>query len=120
MYLQPELAERMLNDLKIQNEQTFKNLKVDMNLYGKIGMTGVHEDDGEPFPRTWDPILQCWSDDWKQYIYEAEWKFYDQKYKDLDYNLSQKCPEPKTLMDFIDVAGEDSYLATNAIGEILL
>jgi hypothetical protein len=37
----------------------------------------------------------------------------------LRYKLSDKCPEPKTMMDIVNVAKEDSMLATNAIAEIL-
>ena len=95
-------------------------MDVDASLYGKIDMTGVHEDEGEPCPRVWDPIRQCWSDDWKGFLYDVELKFLEQRYKDLDYNLAKKCPEPKKLADFIKVAQEDPYLATNAIAELLL
>ena len=37
----------------------------------------------------------------------------------MRYKLSDKCPEPKTLMDIVRVAQEDSMLSTNAIAEIL-
>lgn len=104
LYLQPELAARMLSDLRTANEQIFREMDVDLNLYGKFDMTGVHEDDGEPCPRTWDPLRQCWSDDWKGYLYDVELKFLDQRYKDLDYNLAQRCAEPKKVIDFVDVA----------------
>ena len=94
-------------------------MDVDLDSYGKFDMTGVHEDEDEPFPRVWDPLRQCWSDDWKNFLYDHENKFFEQKYKKLNYNLAAKCPEPKKVADFIKVAQEDDYLATNAIAEIL-
>ena len=120
LYLQPELAARLLSDLRTANEQIFREMDVNLDLYGKYDMTGVHEDDDEPCPRTWDPIRQCWSDDWKSFLYDVELKFLDQRYKDLDYSLGQKCPEPKKMIDFIDAAMKDPYLATNAIAELML
>lgn len=120
LYLQNSLATRMLRDLWTQNEQAFSEMDVDLGLYGKVDMTGVHEDDDEPCPRVWDPVRQCWSDDWKNFLYEVEHKFYEQKYKKLAYSLGTRCPEPKKISDFIKVALEDEYLATNAIAELLL
>ena len=79
-------------------------MDVNLDLYGKIDMTGVHEDDDEPCPRVWDPVRQCWSDDWKNFLYDHEKKFFEQKYKKLNYNLAAKCPEPKKVAEFIKVA----------------
>jgi len=45
-----------------------------MSKYGKIDITGTKDINGEPCPRTWDEDRQCWSDDWKQYIYDTELK----------------------------------------------
>lgn len=94
-------------------------MDVDMTRYGKFDMTGVKDGDPEPCPRTWDPLRQCWSDDWKGYLYDVELKFLEQKYQELEYRLADKCPSPAKMIDFIDVALEDGNLATNAIAEIL-
>jgi len=90
-----------------------------MSLYGQYDLTGAKDSDGEPCPRTWDPLRQCWSDDWKGYLYDQEMKMLDQRYKELKYRLSEKCPEPKTLMDIIEAGQLDPNLATNAIAELL-
>ena len=119
LYLQFELAQRLLNDLRTQNEQIFSEMDVDLERYGKRDMTGVKDGDPEPCPRTWDPLRQCWSDDWKGYLYDVELKYLEQRYKDLDYRLADKCPKPSKMIEFIDVALEDGNLATNAIAEIL-
>jgi hypothetical protein len=119
LYIQPALAKRMLDDLATQNEAIFTEFQVNLDHFGKYDLTGHRIEDGEACPRTYDPIRQCWSDDWKQFMYESEIKAYDQRYQTLRYKLSDKCPEPKTMMDIVNVAKEDSMLATNAIAEIL-
>ena len=56
LYLQLELAQRFLSDLRVQNEELFSNMDVNMDRYGKFDMTGVRDGDPEPCPRTWDPL----------------------------------------------------------------
>ena len=109
----------MLNDMSIQNEQIFREMDVDMSRYGQFDMTGIKDGDGEACPRTWDPIRQCWSDDWKGYLYDQELKALDQRYKGLRYRISETCPDPKKIMDIVDAGKADGMLATNAIAEIL-
>lgn len=89
-----------------------------MSKYGKYDNTGFKDRYGEPCPRTWDADRQCWSDDWKQFIYEQENKAMNQRYDELDYRVADKNPDPKTLMDIVRVGEADPFLATNAIGEI--
>lgn len=94
-------------------------MDVDMSRFGQYDLTGNKDGDGEPCPRTWDELRQCWSDDWKMFLYDAEVKFYEQRYKDLEYRLSDKCADPKTLMDIVEAGIADPNLATNAIAEVL-
>lgn len=90
-----------------------------MSRYGKYDITGFHDDEGEPCPRVWDPLRQCWSDDWKNFLYDQEKKIYDQRYKELRYRIADKCPDPVKIMDIIEAGQADPMLATNAIAEIL-
>jgi hypothetical protein len=117
--VQPDLASRLLNDLKIQNEQIFREMPVDMSIFGKFDISGNNDDEGEPCPRVWDPLRQCWSDDWKEFLYDVELKHENEQFESLRYRLSDKCADPKTLMDIIDAGVKDPHLATNAIGEVL-
>jgi hypothetical protein len=94
-------------------------MDVDMSRFGKFDITGVRDGDAEPCPRVWDPIRQCWSDDWKNFLYDQEIKSYEQRYKDLSYRLSDKCQDPKKIMDIVQAGIADPNLATNAIAEIL-
>ena len=58
-------------------------MDVDLSRYGKCDMTGAHDDDGEPCPRTWDAERKIWSDDWKGFLYDQEEKFYETRYEEL-------------------------------------
>lgn len=91
----------MLNDLAIQNEQLFHELDVDMSRFGQHDITGIKDVDGDPCPRTWDPIRQYWSDDWKRFIFETEAKELEEYWADLNYRLSDKCRDPKKLIDIV-------------------
>jgi hypothetical protein len=37
----------------------------------------------------------------------------------MRYRVSDRCPDPKKLMDIVEVGKKDPLLATNAIAEIL-
>jgi hypothetical protein len=102
LYLQHTLAQRFLSDLKVSNEQIFREMDVNMSVYGNYDLTGQKDQDGDPCPRTWDALRQCWSDDWKGYLYDQELKELDQRYKEFRYRVSDKCPDPKKIMDIID------------------
>lgn len=43
----------------------------------------------------------------------------EQRYKEFRYRLADKCPDPKKLIDIVNVAKKDPKLSTNAIAEIL-
>jgi hypothetical protein len=78
LYLHPERSREFLEDIAYSNEQSFREMKVNKSIYGKFDMTGVHDKDGEPFPRTWDNKRKVWSDSWKQNLSPAELMHYDQ------------------------------------------
>lgn len=90
-----------------------------MSLFGNYDITGQKDQDGDPCPRTWDPMRQCWSDDWKGYLYDQELKQLETRFKEYRYRLADKCPDPKKIMDIIDAGTADPMLATNAVAEVL-
>ena len=53
------------------------------------------------------------------FLYEAELKEQEPRYKELRKRLSEKCDDPKKLMDIVQAGIDDPELATNAIAEIL-
>ena len=53
------------------------------------------------------------------FVFDIELKEPDERYRELRYRLSDKCSDPKKLMDIVDAGIADPELATNAIAEIL-
>jgi len=92
---------------------------VDMSIYGKYDITGVKDGDPEPCPRLWDERRQTWTDSWKENLYDFEIKFLQQKYDEMNTRCSEKLPDPKKLIDIIDLGIMDPELATSCFGEIL-
>jgi hypothetical protein len=52
-----------------------------MSVYGKIDISGVKDGEPEPCPKVWDAERQCWSDAWKDQLYDFEIKELQQKYE---------------------------------------
>lgn len=102
LYLQQELATQILSNIKTSNEQLLNEIDVDMSRYGLYDISGVRDGDPEPCPRTWDPVRKCWSDDWKDFLYDAEIQHYENIYETMEYRLSDKVPDPKKLIEIAD------------------
>jgi hypothetical protein len=54
LYLQNPLGKRFLEDLKFSNEKLLRDTDVNLNIYGKMDISGVKDGDHEPCPRVWD------------------------------------------------------------------
>ena len=119
LYTQDDLAANMLFAFKHSNEQKLQDFEVDMNLYGKFDLTGVHDREHEPCPRVWDPVREVYSDHWKEQLLELEVKNLQAKYETMNYRLSDKLRDPKTIIDICDYGIANPGLATNCIAEIL-
>lgn len=65
----------MLLDFRHSNEQLLSEIDVDMSLYGKRDYSGMKDGEPEPCPRVWDPKRKCWSDSWKENLYDFEIKY---------------------------------------------
>lgn len=96
-------------------------MNVNLNIYGKYDMTGVHDREGEPFPRVWDNKRKVWSDSWKTNLSPAELMHYDQMVPIYSQKISDKdhLPAPNTLIDIANFGVQNPWFATNAIAEIL-
>lgn len=64
-------------------------------------------------------MRQCWDDEWKEKLYDFEIKVLEQQYEEMDYRMKDKLPEPKKLMEVVDMGLEDPKLSTNAFAEVL-
>ena len=74
LYLQPILAKKLLMALRHSNELLFRHSDVNMSVYGKIDISGVKDGEPEPCPKVWDAERQCWTDAWKEHLYDFEIK----------------------------------------------
>lgn len=90
-----------------------------MSLYGKIDYTGMREGDPEPCPRVWDNERKCWSDAWKEQLFDFEIKYLQQQYEEMNVRCADKLPNPKKLIDIVDFGINNPDLATCCFGEIL-
>lgn len=119
LYLQPVLAKQLLFSLRTSNEYLFRNADVDMSVYGKIDISGQKDGDVEPCPKVWNAERQCWSDAWKEHLYDFEIKQLQQKYEEMNYRCADHLPNPKKLIDIIDLGIANPDLATSCFGELL-
>jgi hypothetical protein len=71
---------------------------VDMKLYGKIDLTGTHEDEYSPVPNIYYHDRQTYFNDInKKYEERIEMEI-DTRPK---WRLPDVCPEPKTVLDIL-------------------
>lgn len=109
----------MLFSLRHSNELLFRSMDVDMSIYGKIDVSGMRDDAAEPCPKVWDEERQCWSDAWKEHLYDFEIKQLQQKYEEMNIRCAYTLPNPKKLMDIVDLGIANPDLATSCFGELL-
>ena len=74
LFLQPKLARDWLQDFRVSNERNLREFEPDLSLYGGVDMSGVHDNEPEAVPRTWDERRKVWSDSWKEFLFEWEVK----------------------------------------------
>ena len=79
----------------------------------------MRDGDPEPCPKFWDKNRQCWSDAWKEHLYDFEIKNLQQKYEEMTQRCGTSLPDPKKLMDIIDLGIANPELATSCFGELL-
>ena len=72
LYHQKDLAVRLLKDFGTSNAQMSREFEVDLDVYGKCDMSGVHDSENEPCPRVWDELRKTWTDEWKKHLEDVE------------------------------------------------
>ena len=96
-----------------------REFEVDLDVYGKCDISGVHDSENEPCPRLWDEKRKVWNDEWKKMLYEPELQYYQARYDAMDYRMSDRLEAPKKLIDIINFGLENPDASTNAFAEIL-
>jgi hypothetical protein len=90
-----------------------------MSIYGKIDYSGMKDEDQEPCPRYWDESRKCWSDSWKEHLFDFEIKNIQQRYEEMNLRVADKLANPRKLIEIADFGINNPDLATCAFGEIL-
>lgn len=93
--------------------------EVDLSRYGRIDLSGLKDGEPHPNPKVWDSERECWSDSWKENMYDFEVKYFQQLYEEMRYRLADKLPTPKTLIEIADYGIANPECSLNAFGEIL-
>lgn len=134
LHLQIQFAEKILEDLYSCNSEIFAEMDVDMNIYGKFNLSGVHDEEPNPVPN-------FYIEDRQTYFYEydkikkkhdeedmegqEDEHFIKETEDDIEFRnelrrrLSNELPAPKKIKDIFLFAFQNPLLATNAIAEIL-
>jgi len=90
-----------------------------MSHYGKYDISGIKDGEPEPCPRVWDEKKLRWTDHWKQQLFDSEVQNMQAKYETMNYRLSDKLRDPKTMIEICDYGLENPDLATCCIAELL-
>lgn len=108
-----------MEDIAYSNEQAFSEIPVNLSIYGGYDQTGVHDSEGDPCPRVWDPRRKIWSDSWKEFLSPEELKLYEDMDETFNLRCSTDLKEPKTLLDIANHGIKNERLATSCIAEIM-
>jgi small subunit ribosomal protein S29 len=119
LYLEFAKAQAFLKAFKTSNYELVKDIPVDMKLYGKYNLAGVHDEEPEPIPVTYDKVRKVWSNDWERFITPNEKLFMSEERRQFNVRLRQKIPEPKTLGEIVDFGIKEEMFSINVIYELL-
>jgi len=119
LYLEFTKGRTFLRAFRESNYEIIKDLPVNMELYGKFNLAGVHDDEPEPVPVTYDPERKVWSNDWEQFITPNEKLFIAEEKRQFNVRLKQRLPEPKTLLDIVEHGLKEEMFSINVIYEVL-
>ena len=135
LHLQYDFAIKILEDLFSCNREIFSEMEVDLNLYGKFNLSGVHDEEPNPVPNFYIEERQTYFYEYDNVRYQMDYvdgaDEYEDEYKmketeqevefkhQLRRRLSNELQKPTTIKDIYDYAIAHPLLATNAIAEIL-
>jgi len=119
LYLHLDLTHEFLKSFKTTNEALIKNIPVNLSLYGKYNSAGIHDNEVNPNPVFYIEERKVMSNDWEQFVTEEEKLLEKDEQRELDIRLSQVLPQPKTLLDIVNMGIEKKLLGVNALFELM-
>lgn len=119
LYLQPDYAVEFLEHLKSANLELLQKISVKKDIYGKYNTSGLHDNDCEAVPNTYDEKRKVFFKDYEQFYHPDEFAECEQEDKLLEKRLGVLLPNPKNLLEIIEFGIKNKLHATNAIYEVL-
>lgn len=116
LFITEDYAKKWLEQFRSANLELVKKTKVNMDLYGKIDFTGVHDNEYNPIPNLYNPKRDTYFNDVDGLGPEPD--VADEALQ-REMRMSIIAPNPVTLDDICIAGIKDEKLATSAIGELL-
>jgi len=112
-------SSRLLYEFKKSNKDLLKQIPVNMDLYGKFNIVGVHDDEPNPVPNIYDPWRKYHFYDSDQFLMDFEIEDNVEKNRRYKTRLNVELPNPKTLWDIVNFASNDKLWSINALAECM-
>ena len=105
-----------LEEFRTTNGHLLKDMGVKGEIYGKMDLTGTHEEEYEPVPN-------IYYQDRQTYFNEVTEKFGERVEVEFDtrpkWRLTDVCKSPKSVLEIVNAGIENPEYATCAMGEVL-
>ena len=88
------------------NEELLKDIPVDMNLYGKFNLVGVHDDEPNPVPNAYNKWRKYHFYDSDKFLINWEIDYIKEEQRKYKTRLREVLPEPKTLYELAEFASK--------------
>ncbi|CAK74508.1 unnamed protein product (macronuclear) [Paramecium tetraurelia] len=119
LYMQPKAAQEWLEQFKEANQEHLKTFQVDLSLYGKFNLSGVHDDDPDPCPNLYDERRGYHFKDFEKFTTQEERDFEEAQDQIMSARITLKIPKPQYLQEIIDYGISNAHYATNAVYEVM-
>jgi len=119
LFMTPMLAHELLKQIVSTNEHLLSEMPVNMSLYGKYNMVGVHKDEPNPVPNFYIPDRQTYFYETDKFYLEGERETVRKNQMVYDSSLAERVPAPQSLLEIAKFGVDNSHYATNCIAELL-
>lgn len=116
MFMTEDYARKWLEQFRSANLELVKKTRVNLDLYGKIDYTGIHDNEYNPIPNLYDPKREVHFNEVDKLGPEPD--LVDEGLQ-KEIRMGSFIPNPETLKDICLAGIKDEKLATCAIGELL-
>lgn len=114
-----EFIKAFLTELLDTSRHLLEKIPVDHSIYGKFNSAGVHCNEPEPVPNFYiaEREIHFYDSDW--FINEQEQILIDKIIRSLDVSCGSELPNPRSLVDIVQIGINDWRLTMCALAEVL-